>query len=110
MTANLYDSNWPELTFELQKYFILMIENSQRPLQYTGFGLSILNLETFSAVRESFSYKLDDVALKKSYRVIPPLREFDPKTFYMEYFYCSLLQMLKTVYTFYMVFKTAASD
>lgn len=51
MSQFLFESNWFELSVELQRYVILMIGNTQRPLYYHGFGISILNLETFSTVR-----------------------------------------------------------
>ena len=47
----LYESNWYELPIELQKNFILAIQNAQLPLQYNGFEVAVLNLETFCAVR-----------------------------------------------------------
>lgn len=47
----LYEFNWHELPNDLQKYFILMIGNAQQTLYYSGFGMIILDLETFSKVR-----------------------------------------------------------
>lgn len=41
---------WYELPIRLQKYFILMIENMQKPLYYHGFGVIYLKLETFTNV------------------------------------------------------------
>lgn len=46
----LYECNWLDLSREHQKYFIIMIENTQRPLYYHGFGIAVLNLETFTKV------------------------------------------------------------
>lgn len=46
----LFFSNWVELPLELQKYFIVMIGNTQRPLYYHGFGIANMKLETFSIV------------------------------------------------------------
>lgn len=51
MADCLYESNWPDLPIHLQKYFILMIENTQRPIFYHGFNMIKLNLETFGKVR-----------------------------------------------------------
>lgn len=51
MADLLYENNWPELPNKLKKYFILMIGNGQQPLFYHGFGIAVLNLETFSKVR-----------------------------------------------------------
>lgn len=44
------DSNWWELSVELQKYMLLMNANMQRLLYYHGFEVAVLNLETFSSV------------------------------------------------------------
>lgn len=46
----LFESNWYKLPIEYQKYFILIIASSQRPLTYDGFRLVSLNLETFLKV------------------------------------------------------------
>lgn len=50
MTECLYEYNWLDLPIELQKYFIIMIGNTQKPIYYHGFGFAILNLETFTQV------------------------------------------------------------
>lgn len=50
MAMCLYESNWIEQPIHLQKYFILMIGNMQRPLYYHGFGIAVLNLKTFTTV------------------------------------------------------------
>ncbi|XP_055308954.1 odorant receptor 67d-like [Sitodiplosis mosellana] len=42
-----YEVNWHELPIELQRYFILMIANIQKPLYYHGFSIITLKLETF---------------------------------------------------------------
>lgn len=42
--------NWHELPVDLQKYFILIIQNSQKPLFFHGSKVIVLNLETFSRV------------------------------------------------------------
>lgn len=46
----LFESNWLDLTIELQKYLALMIANMQKPLYYHGFGVANLDLETFKKV------------------------------------------------------------
>lgn len=51
MADCLFESNWQSLPIHLQKYFILMINNVQKPLFYSGYGIIILNLETFTKVR-----------------------------------------------------------
>lgn len=53
MSDCLYESNWPELPIELQKYFILMIQNAQRPLYYHGFEIAVLKMETFCKVSQN---------------------------------------------------------
>lgn len=50
MSDLLYDSNWYRLPDAYQKYLIIIIANMQRPLYYTGFGVAILHLETFTNV------------------------------------------------------------
>lgn len=46
-----YECNWQELPVNLQKYFILMIENMQKPIYYHGFGVFVFDLENFSSVK-----------------------------------------------------------
>lgn len=50
MSDALYESNWPEIPVRLQKYFIIMVGNTQKPVFYDGFGVAVLNLETFTNV------------------------------------------------------------
>lgn len=50
MADCLYESNWQILNVKCQKYFVLMIENAQEPLYYQGFGIAVMNLETFTKV------------------------------------------------------------
>lgn len=59
MITCLYDSNWHELPVPLQKFLILMIGNAQRPVYYHGFGVAILNMETFSKVSDIFEVELE---------------------------------------------------
>lgn len=51
----LYETNWTHLPVTLQKYYILMLSNSQPAIHYHGFGLMYLNLESFLKVCE-FEY------------------------------------------------------
>lgn len=55
----LYESDWQNLSLQLQKYYILMIGNAQRPLYYHGFHVSILSLNTFAKVMHGFWIILD---------------------------------------------------
>lgn len=48
MSNGLYNSKWSELSVDLQKYFVVMIANAQRPLYYDGFGIAVLDLQTFA--------------------------------------------------------------
>lgn len=50
MSICLYESNWTEFSVDLQKYIMLMIQNSQRTLFYHGFGIINLDLMTFCKV------------------------------------------------------------
>lgn len=51
MADSMYDSNWHEIPVRMQKYVVVMITNMQRLIQYHGFGIAVLNLETFCKVR-----------------------------------------------------------
>lgn len=50
MTNCLFECKWVEFPIDVQKYILLMIMNSQRPMYYHGLGIAVLNLETFSKV------------------------------------------------------------
>lgn len=45
-----YECNWPELSIELQKYFVIMIQYAQTPAYYEGCKMITLNMETFTRV------------------------------------------------------------
>lgn len=51
MANCLFEGNWQKLSVRLQTFLIPMIENAQRPIYYHGFGVAVLNLETFMRVR-----------------------------------------------------------
>lgn len=67
MADCLYEANWQELPPELQKNFILMIQNAQRPCFYHGFGMAILNLETFTKVSLIFVTHILDYILMQTF-------------------------------------------
>lgn len=46
----MFECDWHEYPIEHQKIFILIIENAQQPIQFDGFEIAILNLETFCMV------------------------------------------------------------
>lgn len=50
MADSLFESNWGDLPVDLQKFYILMIGNAQKPMFYHGFKVAVLNLETFMKV------------------------------------------------------------
>lgn len=88
MANSFYESNWTKLSVESQAYFLVMITNAQRPIHYHGFGMAVLNLETFCKVRQ-----------------LPTL--IDPIVFLSNVF--SLSQTLRTVFSYFMLFKTVTS-
>lgn len=46
-----FHSNWYKLPARFQKYYLLMIGNSNIPITFNGFHLVSLNLETFMKVQ-----------------------------------------------------------
>lgn len=52
MAYTLYEVNWQDLPIEFQKYFFVMIMNMQVPMFYDGFGVIILEMQTFSMVNK----------------------------------------------------------
>lgn len=56
MSKCLCECNWQDLSLQHQKYFLIMIQNTQQPLYYHGFGIAILDLETFTDVKETIHY------------------------------------------------------
>lgn len=46
----VYDMTWYKVNTQLQKYFLLMIANMQKPLFYHGFEIVDLDLRTFIRV------------------------------------------------------------
>lgn len=54
MADSIYNANWPSIPFKLHKNILIMMLNTQQPLYYEGFGILILNLQTFSSVSKCF--------------------------------------------------------
>lgn len=54
----LYASKWYNLINDQQKFYIMMIANSQRSLFFHGFGLANLTLETYSTVFDFNEFKI----------------------------------------------------
>lgn len=50
MADCMYENNWYEWSIESQKHIVIMIMNAQRSIYYHGFGVALLNLETFTKV------------------------------------------------------------
>lgn len=87
MANCLYQSNWTKFSTETQKYILLMIMNVQQTIHYHGFGVAVLNLETFCTVKTSRMH----------------LR---PKKNWWQFAFFSLFQLIRTVVTYFMAFKT----
>lgn len=94
MADCLYECQWQALPVNLQKYLILMIESAQKPIFYHGFGMAVLDLETFCKV-----WKLD--IRTKENKIL--------KTVMWIWFF-AIFQLLRTVVTYYMMFKTITDD
>lgn len=57
MSDCLYESKWQELSIDLKKHLLFMITNAQRRHYYHGFGIAVLNLDTFCKVLKTvFTY------------------------------------------------------
>lgn len=100
MSQCLYESNWLALPLDLRKFFILMIQNSQRSIFYHGFGFIILDLETFSRASvflvNFFFFQL------QIYTFV-----FVDTIYKISLIFVSIdFQFIKMVFTYYMVFKT----
>lgn len=54
----LYECNWHKMPVNLQKFYIVMIANAQKPLYYHGSGIFQLNLMTFMQVRIKYNKRL----------------------------------------------------
>lgn len=50
MSECLYNCNWNELPLSFQRDLIIIMENTQQPIYYHGFGIANLNLQTFCKV------------------------------------------------------------
>lgn len=64
-----YDMGWYKLPIRLQKYFLLMIENMQKPLFYHGFGIVDLDLRAF--IRVSIHPYIE---FNNQYKILVPFR------------------------------------
>lgn len=46
----LFESDWYKMSNEYQKYFIIMIAETQRPIYLDGYGIIRVSLEAFTRV------------------------------------------------------------
>lgn len=112
----LCEYNWHELPIGLQKYILFMMLNIQKPLRYRGF-IFALDLETFSKV-STFSLYL----WMKSFLILYVHWQLNKFLFF--YFYWKwqpgnilfkklsifFQKTMKTVITYYMMFKTITAN
>lgn len=83
-----------ELPPKLQKNFALMIGNMQQPLYYDGFGIALLNMETFGKVSNFYKSKHS-------------ARQFDIFcTNIVCFFFFNFHQFFRAIFTYYMILKT----
>lgn len=92
MGDRLFESNWPDLPNDLQKYFIHMINNAQKPHFYHGFNLLVLDLGTFTDVSTNILQIISQIE----------------RQFWFSWFY--RLQLIRKVAAYYMMFKTITSN
>lgn len=69
MSDCLFEADWFDVRVDLQKYYIMIVQNAQHPIFYHGFHLAILDLSTFAKVsyyrsilKQSISYYLNIVS------------------------------------------------
>lgn len=62
-----FDANWIVLPEDLQRYFIMLIENAQIPFYYHGFNILYLNLNVFLMVSIDLGEFISIFMKKKNY-------------------------------------------
>lgn len=87
MAECLYESKWHELTLDMKKATLLMIQNMHKPIYYHGFGVAVLNHETFIKVNRIEIF-------------------FHGNNLLIICFLLFRFQFLRGVFTYYMAFKT----
>lgn len=87
MADCLYDLNWHELPLNLQRYVAIMMIDMQETIYYHGFEVAILNLNTF--LRVGYLIQLTNV-------IVMP-------------FHFPSFQLIRTVFSYFMIFKTIAT-
>lgn len=92
-----YDFDWPYLPVKSQKCLIVMIANMQRPIYYHGFKIAILDLRTFIQVNNSIRLEIKMIQAHLFDQICTPFSLF---------VICfSSLQLIRKVFSFYMMFK-----
>lgn len=124
MADRLYEINWQHIPIDLQKYFILIIGNMQRPLFYHGFQIFVVNLETFQQVRKKISL-FDSAArlirnscthlLYYHWAIICDVKSQKASSHWTKLSQFSfdfpfIRQIFRKIITFYMMFKTFTSE
>lgn len=89
MADSLYEANWIERSVVVQKYFLLAITNAQRPLFYHGYGIAVLNLDTFTKVSIIMENECER---------------------WIDWICICILQMLNKVFSYYMMFKAITTN
>lgn len=56
MLSCVYESNWYALPVDSQWVLVVILINSQQLYYYHGFGVAVLNLETFTKVSYQFLF------------------------------------------------------
>lgn len=87
---SIYGSNWYNYPVGVQKYLILIIALSERPIYFTGFGLMKCTLEMFGAVRLFLltKFKIQNSIL-----------------YFLMIFRFLLFQITKSSFSFYVIFR-----
>lgn len=92
MAHYLYASNWYKHPVELQKFFKMMIANAQIHLFYDGSGIVQLNLETYLKVKQYLNMRMGSIS--KDLKIIVYI----------------IFQLLKSVISYYLMFKTLVEE
>lgn len=85
VASSMYESAWVDLPLELQKYLVVTIQNAQRPVIFKGFNIYHIDLETFAQASRQFE-RFHFISFSK--------------------FNWISFQILKKVFSVYMMFKT----
>lgn len=59
MADCLFEVDWLDVRVDLQKYYIMIIQNARSPIFYHGFHLAILDLSTFTKVSCTKRFKIN---------------------------------------------------